>query len=123
MRGPCRPAAGFWGFVMRKAFRVGVAAAGLVALAGCGRAIVPAAAPVFSLDTPVEKIAADGRGKAVLDKDLPGLMASSQYILFEDMSLAQIATLSSGQLTKTKLDLVAADLSGIGEAPQEVVAR
>jgi hypothetical protein len=108
---------------MRKAFRVGVAAAGLVALAGCGRAIVPAAAPVFSLDTPVEKIAADGRGKAVLDKDLPGLMASSQYILFEDMSLAQIATLSSGQLTKTKLDLVAADLSGIGEAPQEVVAR
>jgi hypothetical protein len=108
---------------MRKAFRVGVAAAGLVAVAGCARAPVVAAAPAFSLDTPVEKIAADGRGRAVLNRDLPGLMASSQYVLFEDMSLAQIATLSSGQLTKAKLGVVAVDLSSLGEAPQEVVAR
>jgi hypothetical protein len=34
-------------------------------------------------------------------------------LLFDDMSLSQIATLSSGQLTKSKLDLVEADLSGI----------
>ncbi len=91
------------------------------ALAGCaaGPSVRPvAAAPmpavqVFSLDTPVEKIAADDRGKAVLDRDLPGLMGSSSYLLFDDMSLSQIATLSSGQLTKSKLDLVEADLSGI----------
>jgi hypothetical protein len=42
--------------------------------------------PAFSLDTPVEHIAADPRGKAILDHDVPGLMASQSYLLFEDMS-------------------------------------
>jgi hypothetical protein len=68
-------------------------------------------APAFSLDTPVEHIAADPRGKAILNHDVPGLMASRSYLLFEDMSLSQIATVSGGRLTKAKLDLVQADLS------------
>jgi hypothetical protein len=38
-------------------------------------------------------------------------MASRSYKLFDDMSLAQIATFSGGQLTKTKLDLLQADLA------------
>jgi hypothetical protein len=67
--------------------------------------------PTYSLDTPVEHIAADPRGKAILDHDVPGLMASQSYILFEDMSLAQIATVSGGRLTKEKLDVVQGDLS------------
>jgi hypothetical protein len=106
---------------------IGLAVCGILTLPGGGQRRAPAvaqaagppvpprlAAPLaFTLDTPVERIAADGRGKAVLDRDLPGLMSSSQYILFDDMSLSQIATLSSGQLTKTKLDLVEADLSHI----------
>ena len=37
-------------------------------------------------------------------------MASQSYILFEDMSLSQIATVSGGRLTKAKLDVVQADL-------------
>jgi len=65
----------------------------------------------FSLDTPVSAIAADQRGKAVLERDVPGLMSSSSYILLEDMSLAQIAPLSGGRLSKTKLDQVRADLA------------
>lgn len=98
---------------------IGFLSVGLLALPGCNQEPAANAArpmPVvqmFSLDTPVEKIAADGRGKAVLDRDLPGLMGSSSYVLFDDMSLSQIATLSSGQLTETKLELVAADLSEI----------
>jgi len=65
----------------------------------------------FSLDTPVERIAADQRGKAILNRDVPGLMSNKYYLLFEDMSLSQLASLSSGQLTQSRLHLVEADLS------------
>ena len=64
----------------------------------------------FSLNTPVEKIAANPSGNAVLKRDMPGLMASPSYVLFSDMSLSQLASLSGGRLTKTKLDQVEADL-------------
>ena len=75
-------------------------------------------APVdaYSLNTPLYKIAADKRGKAVLYRDLPGLMASRSYILFDDMSLSQIAIMSGGRLTTTKLALVAEDLSNLSTA-------
>ncbi len=65
---------------------------------------------VFTLNTPVDHIVADPRGKAVLDRDVPGLMASNQYPMFEDMSLSEIAMLSHGRLSKSKLDLVKSDL-------------
>ncbi len=68
-------------------------------------------APAFSLNTPVDRIAADPQGKAILDRDLPGLMASKDYVMFDDMSLSQIAMVSGGRLTQTKLDLVEADLT------------
>jgi hypothetical protein len=114
VNGPAGAGMGGW---MMGYGRIGFALIGLSVFSGCARPPAPhiAAAPslAFSLDTPVEKIAANDRGKAVLDRDLPGLMASRNYLLFDDMSLSQIATLSSGQLTKTKLDLVEADLSQI----------
>jgi len=96
------------------------AALGPVVLLGCGiprptaetasTRLASTPGPTFSVDTPVEHIAADPRGKAILDHDVPGLMASRSYLLFEDMSLSQIATVSGGKLTKAKLDLVQADL-------------
>jgi hypothetical protein len=67
--------------------------------------------PNFSLNTPLETIAADKSGKRILDRDVPGIMASRDYFLFDDMSLSQIASLSGGELTATKLDLVQVDLS------------
>jgi hypothetical protein len=73
--------------------------------------VAGASFPIFSLNTPVETIAADQRGKAVLDRDLPGLMHNSKYVLFEDMSLSQIAVMSGGRLTKSKLDQVQRDLT------------
>jgi hypothetical protein len=91
-----------------------------VILAGCGAGKPVTAAPndpapphrpAFSLDTPLNHIAADKRGKAVLERDLPGLMASRSYALFDDMSLSQIAVVSGGRLTKAKLDTVQADLA------------
>lgn len=82
----------------------------------------PKAQPVaYSLNTPLDRIAADKRGKAILERDLPGLMASRSYVLFDDMSLSQIATMSGGRLSQTKLDLVQADLAQLSEpagAPQ-----
>jgi hypothetical protein len=71
----------------------------------------------FSLDTPVEKIAADPGGRAVLKRDVPGLMASPSYMLFSGMSLSQIATLSGGRLSKTKLEQVEADLAQLPITP------
>ncbi len=100
---------------------IAFAALGPALLVGCGAQKPPAATassslaavpgPTFSLDTPVEHIAADPRGKAILNHDVPGLMASPSYLLFDDMSLSQIATVSGGRLTKAKLDVVQADLS------------
>lgn len=82
----------------------------------------PKAKPAaYSLDTPLDRIAADKRGKAILERDLPGLMASRSYVLFDDMSLSQIATMSGGRLSQTKLDMVQADLAQLSEpvaAPQ-----
>lgn len=81
-----------------------------------GAAAVPG--PNFSLDTPVETIAANQRGKAILERDMPGLMSSGSYLLFEDMSLSQIATMSGGRLTETKLNLVQTDLAQLNTPDQ-----
>jgi hypothetical protein len=67
--------------------------------------------PVYSLNTPLSHIAADKRGKAILERDLPDLMASHSYPLFDSMSLSQIAVMSGGRLTQSKLNLVKADLA------------
>lgn len=69
--------------------------------------------PNFSLTTPIDRIAANPQGKAVLERDMPGLMASRSYILFDDMSLAQVASLSGGQITAGKLNQVEADLARV----------
>ncbi len=68
-------------------------------------------APKFTVQTPIDRIAANERGKAVLDRDVPGVMSNPHYELFCSMSLSQLATLSGGQLTKTKLNQVNADLA------------
>jgi hypothetical protein len=93
-----------------------------VTLQGCSQRppVNPAILPIgpampalaqFSLNTPVDKIAADRGGNAVLKRDVPGLLTNRSYPLFNDMSLLQIASLSCGRLTKAKLDQVQADLT------------
>lgn len=69
------------------------------------------AAPVFSVQTPIDRIAADQRGKAVLDRDVPGVMSNPNYVIFSSMSLSQLASLSGGRLTQTKLKQVDSDLA------------
>ncbi len=110
---------------MFRSVRYGAVACSLLGpaiLSGCGApprtaqaiALVnpapPKAASNFTIDTPVDRIAADPNGKAVLDRDVPGLMASKEYPLFDDMSLSQIAIMSGGRISKDKLTLVQTDL-------------
>jgi hypothetical protein len=66
--------------------------------------------PGFSVNTPLDVIAADDRGRAVLMQDVPGVMNNPKYPLFEDMSLSQIAIISNGRVSQAKLDEVQADL-------------
>ncbi|MDD2704879.1 MAG: hypothetical protein PHU07_06050 [Acidocella sp.] len=96
---------------MSAAFLTGCAAQGSKVAVAQPDNTAHAAGRSFSLDTPVSKIAADQGGKAVLERDVPGLMSSSSYILLEGMSLAQIAPLSGGRISRTKLDQVQADLA------------
>jgi hypothetical protein len=74
----------------------------------------PRATPMakFTLATPIETIAADPAGKAVLDADIPGLLAHPMYDSFKGMGLVTLQGLSQGKLTdamlaKTKVDLAA----------------
>jgi hypothetical protein len=98
-----------------------LAALGSALLLGCaGQKPAAEAAPknlttaprsTLSFDTPVEQIAADPRGKVILNDDIPGLLANPNYFMIENMNLSQIAAMSGGRITKAQLDLVRANLS------------
>jgi len=63
----------------------------------------------FTVDMPLDVLTNDPGAKAVLYRDVPGVMNNPKYPLFEDMSLAQIAIVSAGRLPKESLDEVQAD--------------
>jgi hypothetical protein len=73
----------------------------------------PAAAAKFTLDTPIQDIVADAAGKAVLEKDLPGLIGLPQYETFKAISLKQLQAYSDGKLTDEMLAKTATDLAAI----------
>ncbi|MES2057501.1 MAG: hypothetical protein V4564_16320 [Pseudomonadota bacterium] len=76
-------------------------------------AAAAAAATKFNLDTPIETIAADPAGKAVLDADLPGMTAHPMYESFKGMSLNQVQPMSGGAIPAEALVKVGTDLAAI----------
>ena len=91
---------------------------GTMFLLGCTAHQPPAMAqaangakPPLSVNTPLEVIAADPRGKAILNQDLPGLTTNPHYALFSDMSLSQLAPMSGGRLNQANLAKVENDLT------------
>jgi hypothetical protein len=79
-------------------------------------AAAPAAAGALSVEnTPIETIVANPAGKAVLDKDLPGLTTHEAYDQFKTMTLAQVAPMSQGAITPEALKTVQDDLDKIGK--------
>ena len=73
----------------------------------------PAAAAKFTLDTPIATIAADAKGKTVLDTDLPGTTTHPMYESFKSMSLRQVQAFAPDKLTDTLLKKVETDLAAI----------
>lgn len=78
----------------------------------------PVASPVaqtskFTLDTPIETIAADPAGKAVLNADIPGLLVHPMYESFKSMGLLDLQGIAEGKLTDAMLAKAKADLTAI----------
>ena len=67
----------------------------------------------YTLDTPIETIAADPAGKAVLDRDLPGLTTHEAYDSFKSMSLKAVQPMSNGALTDAALAKAGTDLAAL----------
>jgi hypothetical protein len=63
----------------------------------------PAAASKYSVDTPIETIAADPAGKAALDAAMPGITTHAMYEQFKSMSLKQLQPMSGGKITDEAL--------------------
>ena len=64
----------------------------------------------LSVNTPIAVIASNPQGRAVLDQDLPGLCERPEYSMFKSMSLARLAGLSRGRITRAKLNVIESDL-------------
>lgn len=74
----------------------------------------PAVTAKFTLDTPIETIEADAKGKEVLTADLGGDVSQHpMYDSFKSMSLNQVAPMSNGKITDDVLKKVATDLAAI----------
>ena len=92
---------------MKKLIAAGLAAAGLALATG---AFADPPKPL-TIDTPIEEIVAVPAGKAVLDKDLPGLTSHAMYEQFKSMTLKDLQPMSQGQITDESLKKVSADLA------------
>jgi hypothetical protein len=89
----------------------------VVAMPAVAQVPVPAptatSAAKFTLDTPVETIAADPAGKAVLNADIPGLLTHPMYDSFKGMGLLTLQGMAEGKLTDKMLAKTKADLAAI----------
>ena len=65
----------------------------------------------LSIDSTLGEILADEKGKAVLEKHLPGVTSHPQIEMAKGYSLKAIAPMSQGQITDETLKAIAEDLS------------
>ena len=72
-----------------------------------------ATAAKFTLDTPIEALAADPAAKAVLDKFLPGTTTHPSYDMFKGMTLRAVQPFSGGAITDEALANVERELAAI----------
>lgn len=67
---------------------------------------VEAPQAAFTLDTPIEVLAADAEARAVLERELPGLIGHERYEQFKTMSLKALQPFSGGLITAERLTAV-----------------
>jgi hypothetical protein len=70
----------------------------------------------FTLDTPIEQLAANSSAASVLRKDIPGLLEDKSYPMFKSMSLRLVGALSKGALSSQTLSQTEADLWAVSPA-------
>jgi hypothetical protein len=92
---------------------VSISQLGCVASQSAPGAIASSTDSSYTLDTPIAVIAADPGGAAVLNMDLPGLLADPSYSEFKGMSLKRLASLSGGRLDQQSLAQTEADLQAL----------
>ncbi len=74
----------------------------------------PAPAPAaarLTIDSSIETIAANPKGKAILDANFPGMVAHESYAMFKGMSLKQVQPYANGRITDEQVAKVAAELA------------
>ena len=67
----------------------------------------------LSIDSTLGDILGDEKGKAVLEKHMPGVSTHPQLAMAKGMTLKQIAGMSQGQITQATLDAINEDLGKI----------
>ncbi|KZE10967.1 MULTISPECIES: hypothetical protein [Sphingomonas] len=82
----------------------------LAASAQTAPAPAPAAAKL-TIDSSIETIAANPKGKAILDAQFPGMLAHESYPMFKGMSLKQVQPYAQGRITDEQVAKVAAELA------------
>lgn len=92
---------------------------GDLALAPLGEDLAAPPAPrgrharTITVDTPIAVICARPAGRAVLDRDLPGLTSRPEYAFFKGMSLKALQPMSRGKLTDADIQRVDEDLRAL----------
>lgn len=95
------------------AFAQGTAAPAPAPATAAPTTAAPASDAKFNLDTPLQDIVADEKGKAVIDEHFPGMIALPEYEMFKAISLSQLQPYSNGKITDEMLAATAKDLAEI----------
>ncbi|KQM18167.1 hypothetical protein ASE73_08975 [Sphingomonas sp. Leaf24] len=90
-----------------------IAATAQTAPAAAPGPAAPAAAKL-TIDSSIETIAADPKGKAILEATFPGMLAHEAYASFKGMSLKQVQPYANGAITDAQVAKVAAELTKLG---------
>lgn len=77
----------------------------------------------MDLNTPVSRLCADPRAKAVLDTDLPGLTTRPEFPFFKSMSLNTLKKMSRGRMSDADLAKVQSELARLDESGQPEAAK
>ena len=67
----------------------------------------------LSIDSTLGDILADEKGKAVLEKHMPGVSTHPQLAMAKGMTVKAIASMSQGQITQATIDAINEDLGKI----------
>jgi hypothetical protein len=73
----------------------------------------PAGAQKYTVDTPIETLAADPAAKKVIEDAIPGITTHESYDMFKSMSLAQLQPMAGGRVTEDMMTKVKTGLAAI----------